>query len=312
MGDEVKQQDTRKATSSEMTEQITPKLQVSILNTWVAYQTHVGQVRSHNEDWVEVYEPEEEQVLARKGSLYIVADGMGGHRAGEVASQGAAQETVNSYYADANTDIIQSLTDAVKKANKRVYRQSMENPEQMGMGTTLVAAVLHDANLYIANVGDSRAYLIREGEISQITNDHSWVEEQVRVGIITSEQARHHPQRNVITRAMGSREDVKVDIFTENWQSDDILVMCTDGLSGLVEDDEIRDITLAYPPEEAVAELINTANDRGGVDNISVIVLSSKFDNENDAPEEEQPKSPIKKLQKLADKLPKLPHINKE
>jgi serine/threonine protein phosphatase PrpC len=140
------------------------------------------------------------------------------------------------------------------------------------MGSTCIAAVLLGEHVYVANVGDSRAYIVREGQARQISLDHSWVEELVREGRITPDQARGHGLRNVITRCIGTQEQVEVDIFTEAVQDGDVLVLCTDGLSGLVEDDEISAIVEQYGPQESASHLIACANERGGTDNVTAIV----------------------------------------
>ena len=143
-----------------------------------------------------------------------------------------------------------------------------------GMGTTCVAAVLRGNMAYIANVGDSRAYIVRGGQVKQVSQDHSWVAEQVRAGLLTEDQARTHAQRNVITRCLGTQADVEIDVFPEPIEENDALVLCTDGLSGLVTDDEIRRIVNQSGPQESVYHLVERANENGGPDNITAIVVS--------------------------------------
>jgi serine/threonine protein phosphatase PrpC len=195
--------------------------------------TDVGLARPHNEDYVEYVIPSDPQELANKGSLYLVADGMGGHQAGEVASEGAVELVIANYYGDTSNDAATSLVRAFHIANQQLHIQSETEPSKQGMGTTLVAAAILGRKVYVANVGDSRAYLINSSKgITQITEDHSWVEEQVRAGLLTPEQALRHPQRNLVTRALGSRTSVDVDLFEGEIGEGDTLLLCSDGLTG--------------------------------------------------------------------------------
>jgi len=237
-----------------------------------AQGTDVGVVRDHNEDWAMIEDPSD-PAMQRKGRLFIVADGMGGYQAGEVASQLAGETVRREYYADPSADPTARLRNAVQAANGAVYRSAQGSTSHAGMGTTMVVTALIDNKAYIASVGDSRAYVVHQGVLSQITQDHSFVGEQIRAGILTKEQARVHPQRNVITRALGSQSTVQVDTFVGELLEGDVLVMCTDGLTGHVSDDHIRDGVTLRPPEQAVAQLIQMAKDDGGTDNITTIVL---------------------------------------
>ena len=242
----------------------------------VAKLTDVGRVRPRNEDFVGYFIPSEPQQLAHKGSIYLVADGMGGHQAGEVASQQAVELVIDNYYNDPSDDVGASLAHAFHLANEKIYSQSLSDPAKNGMGTTLVAAVILGRRVYMANVGDSRAYLINKAGIIQITEDHSLVEEQVRAGLLTPEQARRHPQRNLVTRALGSRASMEVDLFEREIAAGDILLLCSDGLTGRVENQEIAAIVQEAPPQEAVQQLIALANERGGNDNITALVISTR------------------------------------
>src|SRR5437762_6440410 len=218
--------------------------------------------------------PKDPQVMAKKGALFIVADGMGGHAAGEVASEIAVDTVSNVYYQDDSDDVAYSLLHAIKRANALIHQRAAENMLRSGMGTTCVAAVLRGNMAYIANVGDSRAYIVRDGKVKQVSQDHSWVAEQVRAGLLTEDQARTHAQRNVITRCLGTQADVEIDVFPEPIEENDALVLCTDGLSGLVTDDEIRRIVNQSGPQESVYHLVERANENGGPDNITAIVIS--------------------------------------
>jgi serine/threonine protein phosphatase PrpC len=239
----------------------------------VAQLTDVGRKRPHNEDNMAYVIPKDEQAMARKGALFIVADGMGGHAAGEVASEIAVETVTKAYYEDENDDIPLSLTNAIKRANAIIHQRADENALRSGMGTTCVSAVLCGNVAFIANVGDSRAYVIRQKQVKQISQDHSWVEEQVRAGLLTHDQARSHAQRNVITRCLGTQTDVEVDIFTEFLVEGDTLVLCTDGLSGSVGEEDLYSIVNQFVPQESVYHLVERANENGGPDNITAIVV---------------------------------------
>ena len=234
-----------------------------------------GQVRELNEDYFGTPETMEISLdlVERRGRLYAVADGMGGHAAGEVASLQAISTLFKEYYASPSAEIIERVKEAIETANAEVHAQASLDQAKAGMGTTLVAAVLQDDDLYVANVGDSRAYLVREKSIEQITRDHSWVNEQVQAGIITEQEAREHLYRNIITRSLGTKPDVDIDFFQRKVQPGDVLVLCCDGLSNGVEDDEIARIVSATDPQEAAQALIDLANQRGGPDNITTIVV---------------------------------------
>lgn len=210
------------------------------------------------------------------GLLLVVCDGMGGHTAGEVASRLGVESILEEYYHSSQGNHMELLKRAFFQANQRIYAQG-----EGSMGTTGVAALFHHRVLYIANVGDSRAYLIRNKEIRQVTKDHSLVAEQLDAGLITSEQARTANYRNMITRALGYRPDVEVDVFTEHPQPGDLVVLSSDGMHGLIDDQEIVEIVNHLPLDEAVTKLITVSNQRGGPDNITVVV--GKFD-ESDTP----------------------------
>jgi len=239
----------------------------------VAQLTDVGRKREHNEDNMAYVIPKDEQVMIKKGALFIVADGMGGHAAGEVASEIAVDTVSNVYYQDDSDDVAVSLLHAIRRANASIYQRAAENMLRTGMGTTCVAAVLRGNMAYIANVGDSRAYLLRGSQVKQISQDHSWVAEQVRAGLLTEDQARTHAQRNVITRCLGTQAEVDIDVFQEELNDGDSFVLCSDGLSGLISDEELRRIVDQYLPQESVYHLVERANLNGGPDNITAIVV---------------------------------------
>jgi protein phosphatase len=227
-------------------------------------RTDVGRTRDHNEDSYGVGEGES---VERFGELLVVCDGMGGHAAGEIASRVAVETIMSDYYATHDEERAAALEQAFSHANEQIYASGRGT-----MGTTGVAALLYHDALHIANVGDSRAYLIRDGEIRQLSRDHSFVSDQVAAGLITPEQARSSPHRNVITRALGYQSEVSVDLFRWPLQIGDIILLCSDGLHGLVTDEEIAEIAVAHASDEAIDRLINLANERGGSDNITVAI----------------------------------------
>lgn len=233
----------------------------------------VGRVRTHNEDYVDHHVPEDPLQRDQRGVLCLVADGMGGHQAGEVASREAVQFVIGQYYGDATHDVGTSLVRAFKAANRLVHEQAQADTAKAGMGTTLVGAVVLGQQVFVANVGDSRAYIIGKSGTNQITEDHSWVEEQVRAGLITQEQARVHPQRNLVTRALGSKASVEVDLFQGKIEHGDTLLLCTDGLTNHVRDPEIEVIVQQNQLEEAARLLVELAKERGGTDNITVLLV---------------------------------------
>ena len=243
-----------------------------LLRLDVAQLTDVGRKREHNEDNMAYVIPKDPQVMAYKGALFIVADGMGGHAAGEVASEIAVDTVSNAYYQDDNDNVPASLLSAIRRANAAIHQRAAENMLRSGMGTTCVAAVLRGNIAYIANVGDSRAYLVRKSRMRQVSQDHSWVAEQVRAGLLTEEQARTHAQRNVITRSLGTQPEVEIDLFREVLEEGDTLLLCSDGLSGFVGDDELLRTVDQFVPQESVYHLIEHANENGGPDNITAVV----------------------------------------
>lgn len=237
--------------------------------------THVGLVRSANQDSF-LLKPEER--------LYVVADGMGGHAGGEIASSLCVEE-INNYLAQqsevfiSNTNrrhpdqkISNTLAHAVNHASTKIYERALENPNLRGMGTTATVCKIVDSHAYVAHVGDSRCYLLRCGFIYQLTNDHSLVGEQVRAGLITKEEAELHHLRNVITRSVGYQEEEDVDTTSLLLEDNDLLLLCSDGLHGKVSDQEIS-IIVGNEGPSAVNKLVDLANERGGDDNITVVII---------------------------------------
>ena len=239
-------------------------------------KTDLGRVRENNEDKFDFFEPEDLEILARKGAFYAVADGMGGHAAGQIASEMAIKTVMKTYYADDSPDVAGSLRRAFYEANGLIHDAARAIVERTGMGTTLTVVVIRADEMYFAQVGDSRGYLITKGSIRQVTEDHSWVAEQVKRGALTEEDAKFSPFRNVITRSMGNMPSVDIDIFPEEIKAGDTIVLCSDGLSGNLSAEDILTITSGKSPSQAAVDLIDTANQRGGHDNITAVVIAVK------------------------------------
>lgn len=240
--------------------------------------TDIGKRREINEDYIYA----SERPVGELPNLFIVADGMGGHNAGDYASQHAVEKVVEviqgieSEWTDKKIDVDRVKSDiqrAINEANAYIYKRSVEETTLRGMGTTLVVACYINKQAVVANVGDSRLYLVNE-EIKQITQDHSLVEEMVNLGGIDRESARNHPDKNIITRAVGVKESVIADFFDVPIKSGDRVLLCSDGLTNMLEDKEIHRIIRGYTDiEQAAKELIQAANENGGRDNIAVVLV---------------------------------------
>jgi protein phosphatase len=240
----------------------------------VSSQSDIGCVRLNNEDSVGYWEGESDKEFARKGRLAVVADGMGGYEGGQEASR-LAVETMIDVYSGFDGEPKDSLVAALRAAHEGIREYSFEHPELRGMGTTCTAAAIIDHSLFYVHVGDTRLYLIRGGEIIRITRDHSYVGRLVESGMISQEQAEVHPQRNILTSAVGTNPDLAMDASEEPeaLRADDVLVICSDGLWGLVRDTEILNAVKDKSPEQAGKDLIQIARQRGGPDNITVQIL---------------------------------------
>lgn len=243
------------------------------LTLTVYHRTDTGQVRNHNEDYLGYRQPKEPETRAEAGWIYAVADGVGGAQAGEVASKLAVQTLLSSYYASYRETPAERLQYAFAEANRVVYEQSQQMASIRRMGTTLVAVAVYDQKATVANVGDSRAYLIRKEAIRQITRDHSLVARLIEEGVITPEQAETHPRRHVLSRSLGARAEVKVDLFTEPFQAGDRLLLCSDGLTEHVGENEILTTLQEDDPEIGVQRLVDLAKQRGGSDNITLLLI---------------------------------------
>ncbi len=243
-----------------------------------AARTDVGLKREHNEDSFLVNEDL---------GLYVVCDGMGGHAGGETASRLAVQtierellgarlrpdDPLASDAPIAETPLAAALREAVEGACAAVFRTSRANPELAGMGTTCISLLIRDQKAIVGHVGDSRAYLVRDGEVHQLSEDHSLVNEQVRAGLLSEEEAKHSRLKNIITRSVGFEEDVLVDVLGVETRVGDKFLLCSDGLTNLISNEEIRDSLLTHDLDDVPVRLIQLANDRGGDDNITAVAV---------------------------------------
>jgi PPM family protein phosphatase len=251
------------------------------VNVEVGHATSVGQVRSGNEDSV-LCEPVEAPTVPERGLFCAVADGMGGHADGGIASSMAVRKTRDLYYEAGTSSTSDALQQAIRHANNDVFAAGAAKTGREHMGSTLTAVVVFDDHAIIGHVGDSRCYLVEHDAIRQVTRDHSWVAEEVEAGALTPEEARVHPRRNIITRALGLHPDVEVDIYETGVGPGSILVLCSDGLHGPVRDEEILAYASNLTPQEAVEGLISLANQRGGPDNISAVVVRVRGEDDTD------------------------------
>lgn len=232
--------------------------------------TDIGKRRKINQDYIYT----SEMPVGNLPNVFIVADGMGGHNAGDYASKATVETMVCRIRESLEKNPVQIFTKAIEEANRVIRKKASEDEAFAGMGTTVVAATCMGNYLQVANVGDSRLYIIRKKEIKQITRDHSLVEEMVRMGSLGREEARNHPDKNIITRAIGAGDSVEPDFFNIELEESDMILMCSDGLTNMLEDEEIRMILSgARDIVEKAQELVQAANENGGKDNISVILI---------------------------------------
>lgn len=231
--------------------------------------TDVGQKRNMNQDYVFT----SENAIGNLPNLFVVADGMGGHNAGDFASKYTVEMLIKSIESTKETNPVRILKEAIEQANTKLVNQAEMHDEMKGMGTTLVAATIQNEYMYVSNVGDSRLYVISH-DIRQITKDHSLVEEMIRMGEIDREDARNHPDKNIITRAIGAGSDIVVDFFERKMESGDTVLICSDGLTNMLTDTKIKNVIKKKNKiEEKAKELVEIANRNGGKDNITVILI---------------------------------------
>ena len=231
--------------------------------------TDAGVVREMNQD----YYFSSDTAVGNLPNLFIVADGMGGHKAGDYASRYTIERGVASVSRNTGEEPIAIMQEAINKANELLVAESREDESKSGMGTTLVIGTIIGNKLFVANIGDSRLYVVGQN-MRQITRDHSLVDEMVRLGEINADEARVHPDKNIITRAVGTSDHVEADFFEVEITADDTILLCTDGLTNMVRDDEILDIIKKYDNAQAATmQLVKEANANGGRDNITVMII---------------------------------------
>ncbi len=231
--------------------------------------TDTGIIREMNQDYFFA----SDTPIGNLPNLYIVADGMGGHKAGEYASRYTIERIVASVSKSPGEEPIAILNEAICRSNELLIEEAIEDESKRGMGTTVVAATITDRHMYVANVGDSRLYVIGQ-EMRQVTRDHSLVEEMVRLGEMDEAEARKHPDKNIITRAIGAAESVTPDFFEVDLEPEDFVLLCTDGLTNMITDEEIAEVVHGEGSlETKVNTLINMANRNGGRDNITVVMI---------------------------------------
>ena len=232
--------------------------------------THIGRQREMNQDYMYT----SENAVGKLPNLFLVADGMGGHKAGEYASRFTVEKIVETIETSGQTEPVAAMKEAVEAANRGLLEEAGRDAAKAGMGTTVVAATVIGDHLHVANVGDSRLYLINHEAIRQITRDHSLVEEMVRLGEMDKADAKDHPDKNIITRAVGVVPELSVDFFEVELKPGDTVLMCSDGLTNMIEDEEIKKIVLGQRDiVEKAEKLIDTANGNGGKDNITVVLI---------------------------------------
>ena len=249
-----------------------PALLRSNAEVTVACKTDLGRVRENNEDKFEYYVPEDTNQLASKGQVYVVCDGMGGHAAGQIASELTTKTFIDVYLNHPSSEPDTGLRAAVAAANRYVYDIQRVVPSRKGMGTTLSALILLQDRAYTVQVGDSRIYRLRLGELLQMTTDHTWVEEALRAGLIRPEEVETHPYKHVLNRAIGTEAQVAVDVEQFDLVAGDVYLLCSDGLINHVPDAQIAEL-LKLAPSESAWKLVASAMQGGGSDNCTVLVI---------------------------------------
>ena len=232
-----------------------------------------GLVRRDNEDTYLLHMPEDEGLIRRKGILAIVADGVGGGPGGKQASSMAVEMVKDSYYRFRGEDNLAALREALLIANLEIFKASQQDPFLRGMGTTCTALAIREGEAFLSHVGDSRAYLFRKKAFQQLSEDHTLVNKLITEGIISREEGRNHPRRNIILKALGTALNIDPDTSRIALNKDDILLLCSDGLHGFASDDEISSTLLRYPVRDAGHRLIELALEKSGADNITVVIL---------------------------------------
>lgn len=239
----------------------------------VGAKTDIGRVRDNNEDKHEFFIPSTDEETASRGLVFVVCDGMGGHEAGQIASELATKTFIDVYRNHPTEDPAEAARSAVLAANRFVMDVARAIPSRKGMGTTMTVLLLVQDKAIVVQVGDSRAYRVRSDELAPLTTDHTWVEETVSAGLMTREQAEAHPYKHVLTRAIGTEPDVRCDVFEFDSQEGDRYLLCSDGVTNHVSDDAIRAALLSQGPAEAAWGIVSAALAGGGSDNATALVV---------------------------------------
>ena len=261
-------------TAEYTTEQLVPSVELRFIpRVTLAAKTDLGRVRENNEDKFEFFQSEDNATLASRGQIFLVCDGMGGHAAGQIASELACKTFIDVYLHHPASDPSVAMVSGVQAANRFVVDVGRAIPSRKGMGPTLSGLVLLQDQAYVVQIGDSRVYRLRQGELLMLTHDHTWVDEAIRAGMITPEEAESHPYKHVLTRAIGTEGDVKPDVEAFDLKPGDTFMLCSDGLVNHVEDDAIAEVLRTKTPAEAAWTLVGQALLGGGSDNTTVMVV---------------------------------------
>lgn len=261
-------------TAEYTTEQLVPSVELRFVpSVTVAAKTDLGRVRENNEDKFEFFIAEDDATLASRGKVFLVCDGMGGHAAGQIASELACKTFIDVYLHHPSTEPTTAMVSGVQAANRFVVDVGRAIPSRKGMGTTLSGLILLQDQAYAVQVGDSRIYRLREGELTMLTHDHTWVDEAIRAGMIRPEEAETHPYKHVLTRAIGTEGDVKPDVEVFDLLAGDVFLLCSDGLINHVPDIAIAEVLHTKAPAEAAWALVSQALLGGGSDNTTVMIV---------------------------------------
>ena len=243
------------------------------IKTTVACKTDLGRVRENNEDKFEFYATEKDHLLASRGAVYVVCDGMGGHEAGQIASELVTKTFIEVYLHHPSNDPSIAMEGSIAAACRFVIDVGRAVPKRKGMGTTLSSLILRQDEAYIVQVGDSRVYRMRNGTLERLTKDHTWIEEAIEAGLVPASELDTHPYRHVLTRAISTEGEVKPDIFKHELLEGDVFMLCSDGLINHVPDEKIEEIMKNHEPADAVWELVGHALQGGGSDNTTVMIV---------------------------------------
>lgn len=261
-------------TAEYSTDQLAPSAELRFrVATTIGCKTDLGRIRENNEDKFEYFLPEDVGTLASRGQIYLVCDGMGGHAAGQIASELTAKTFIDVYLHHPASEASVAMAAAVAAANRFVCDVGRATPSRRGMGTTLSGLILLQDRAYVVQVGDSRIYRMRQGELLMMTQDHTWVDEQIRAGVLTAEEAEKHPYRHVLTRAIGTEGDVQPDIEAHDLKPGDLFMLCSDGVINHVADERIGELMSEGAPSEMAWRLVGEALTGGGSDNTTVLIV---------------------------------------